>query len=205
MLFGEYKFLNERILYKSRIKTIGFGNGYPTFNSVDATRALTDRLMFISIDNHIPEEAINLNLETDLIADALSVLRIALDGLKRLIKNGFKFSYSEAIEQCTLGFIRAYSSAEAFCREAIKTATPEERVSTQVLYELYVRYCDRYDLRCHSYKDFRTYLCSLYQVKKGRPSKGQSYSSSNPVSTVYGCRIRKRFSKEFDFFDAVED
>lgn len=135
---GSEKFEKQRDF----IATLSFvfaGNSDVDFAVMDD--AILDRLVYVMFTREIPDEEIDLELESKLLDEEDVIFSLALDSLKGLIEDKYDFRMSAAAEEHIQHRRFLIHSAESFLQERC-SLSEKGRVSKVTLYDAYKVFCD---------------------------------------------------------------
>jgi len=130
------------------------------------------------------------------------LLNLALEGLKRLLKNG-RFTDSKTIEEIREDYLRKSSPIASFVMDCLETSS-EDYIEKKVLYNAFLDYCRKYNLPAPSQDTFYKKLPLYIHIEEYRPKirgkrirafKGIKFTSS-PSS---GSKV-SNVSKVFPYF-----
>ncbi|EJQ91281.1 DNA primase family protein [Bacillus toyonensis] len=137
------------------------GNDLPKIVGIDKTRAFSDRLIIVPFNFPTEKSKQDINLVNKLIEEKSYIVKWAVDGLKRLIKNNYVFTSCEEVEEIYSDYLRVNNSVQTFIDEqCIKD--PRYKVHTVYLEEAYREYC--YDKGIIPVED-KMFHKSLKQIK----------------------------------------
>lgn len=108
----------------------------------DLGKHVFDRFMIIPCNNPIPKEKQNPRILEQLLLDKESIFNWSMEGLRRLLNNGLKFSYSEQSEASKEMYSLKSDSVRSFINEFYDiTNNPRNRIKLKDLYLRYEVYC----------------------------------------------------------------
>lgn len=115
------------------------------------------------------------NLEEEIVNNEMDIVfEFALDGLKRMIKNNYKFSENIKVENKIDEYKQEINSAYAFYKDNCKGSYVYESVRASVLYDVYREWCSEYEVSSPMTSTaFGLEMSKHY--KKRRSSKGMIY------------------------------
>lgn len=95
-----------------------------------------------------PKEGIhykNPNLEKELEEELSGIFNFAYEGLKRLLKNDYAFSYSSACEKALEHYKNEHNVVKAFCNECVFIYDESDKVKTKKseVFQAFKIYCNR--------------------------------------------------------------
>ena len=135
---GQHKF-RELFSFKPFVRLL-FSCQDPPKNYADNTDGFYRRLIIVVFDHAVPEDKRDGDLKEKLMTEQDGILMWSLDGLKRLMKNKWKFSETDRTRLALSNYKSKNSSALAFVQEECVVA-PEAECFRQDLYNAYVEYC----------------------------------------------------------------
>jgi len=114
----------------------------------DNTRAFYRRLVIINFPKTFDENTADPHLFEKLTypEELSGILNWALEGLKRLIQKGFKFSYTKNVEEIAELYTKASDPIKTFLEEET-VEDPEAWIVKQELYRAYVEYVNTHKLQ----------------------------------------------------------
>ena len=141
-MMAEYKG-KDHFRYQSKVKLLFSGNQMPNIETNETTSAFFDRLCMIYFPISIPEDKRDQNFDKKLLSEKTrsSIIRWAVDGIRRLRDNNFIFHEC----QDSISFKKSYIFEQDHLSDYIKSyciVSSEERVHNDRLYSCYCRYAD---------------------------------------------------------------
>jgi putative DNA primase/helicase len=132
--------------FRNRAKFFFSANVLPKVS--DDTRAFYRRIVIINFPRTFDESTADPTLPEKLTSEKelSGILNWALEGLKRLMQNGFKFSYSKSADEIREIYTRASNPVKAFLDEET-VEDPETWIVKQDLYEAYKDYVKKHKLQ----------------------------------------------------------
>ncbi len=117
-------------------------NDLPTLMG-DHAEHMYNRVQILPCNNVIPKEKRNKFLVEDIINnDSQYVINWALEGLYRLIKNNYEFTYCEDVEKTREHYKTVSDTVFAFISEKYEvTGEPKDRIPVSILRTEYASYC----------------------------------------------------------------
>ena len=110
-------------------------------NYGDRSEGFYRRLIIIRFDHAVPEEKRDVELLDKFRAEADGIFLFALEGLKRLMKNHFRFSETAANREELQQYREDSDSVLSFVKECC-VCEPEAVVGSSVLFNAYKKYCE---------------------------------------------------------------
>lgn len=143
-------------------------------NLGDKSEGFYRRLIIIRFSKPVPEEKRDLNLKDKLRAEGDGILFWAIQGLKRLIANSYKFSETDRTRAELTRYKTENNSALAFVYEACMLEEGAECFKQDV-YDAYKSYCDENNLIAMSNKRFNQELDAMEVVSDGHEAVSRRY------------------------------
>ncbi|MCQ2459139.1 MAG: phage/plasmid primase, P4 family [Ruminococcus sp.] len=134
---GSEKFEKQRD-FVATLSFVFAGNTDVDFTFMDD--AILDRLVYLIFNRSIPEEDIDLELESKLIAEKDVIFSMALDSLKGLIEDKYNFRMSALAEEHIRHRRFLIHSAESFIKEKC-FLSEGGKVSKVALFDAYTDFC----------------------------------------------------------------
>ena len=162
---GSEKFEKQRDF----IATLSFifaGNTDVDFAVMDD--AILDRLVYVMFTREIPDEEIDLELESKLLDEKDAIFSMALDSLRDLITEKYDFRMSAAAEEHIQHRRFLIHSAESFLQERC-SLSENGRVSKVTLYDAYKLFCEANALKPETRNQFYAHVRNYDNgIKDGR-------------------------------------
>ncbi|MBS6889170.1 MAG: toprim domain-containing protein [Clostridium sp.] len=140
----------------------------------DLGKHVFDRFMIIPCNNPIPKEKQNPRILEQLLLDKEYIFNWSMEGLRRLLNNGLKFSYSEQSEASKEMYSLKSDSVRSFINEFYDlTDNTRNRVKLKDLYLRYEVYCAENGKRSVGRDTFKDRMSNIGLVLKpycGYPS-----------------------------------
>lgn len=160
MLRSEKKFVDSTNAGFKGVLVYG-ANELPKVNG-NVLTPIFNRLMFIPCINVIETEKQDPQLVSKLFKDKEYIFQWALEGLKRLKDNNFKFSYSKKAEIIKNKYIQDVDNVSLFIEDnCTSTQENKDRIKTTELYEAYIKWCEINSYEVCNKKDFRIRVCNI--------------------------------------------
>lgn len=144
---AETKFAQRTIKFTNYAKLMYSANKLPA--TIDDTDAFMGRWILITFPNNFlegnPRRNPNILQEITTPQELSGFLNFAIQGLQRLQKNN-KFSNSKSTEQLRTEYIQKSNPLQAFTEERLETATPEEYIIKNTLYNACMDWCEEHKL-----------------------------------------------------------
>jgi len=142
---GEYKF-KETFTFKNYAKLIFSANKIP--ETRDDTTAFFRRWLVINFPNQFlpddPKTDINLTEKLTTEEELSGFFNWALEGLKRLLKNG-RFSTGKSVEETRQQYLRASDPVKAFVMDRVEFHASNV-ISKDEVYKAFIEYCQEMKL-----------------------------------------------------------
>lgn len=137
------------------------GNHIPSFNG-DLGKHVFERINIIPCENVIPYEKRDKFLCEKILNEKEYIFKWSLEGLKRLIKNNFRFTNSTIMQNKKEEYSLDIDSVRAFIKNNYDiTGEKKDRYKVSEVYREYENYCIEEDLIPVSKKNFKTRLLNL--------------------------------------------
>ncbi len=146
--------------FKSTARLIFSCNSIPA-NYGDKSEGFYRRLLIITFNRSVPEQDCDTNLLDKLRGEADGIFMFALEGLKRLIYNNYKFSETQTNIDALQRYKEASDSVLSFVRDLCILKEGAAVGSTE-MYEAYRAYCTESGLKPCSQKAFVQRLTAAY-------------------------------------------
>jgi putative DNA primase/helicase len=138
-LTGEVKY-GHPFSFVNKARLLFSANELPK-NLADRTDAFYRRLLIIPFVHQVAENQIDSKLTQKLLEEKSGIINWALEGLYRLMANGYRFSKSASSEQLKAQYKLESDSVLWFVNNYCEFV-PSSRVQAGVLYETYKRKCE---------------------------------------------------------------
>lgn len=158
------------------------------------------RFIIVPFNRVFTKEEQNTSLEYELKREYAGIMNWMLAGMRRLKKNGYRFSSSEAVENAVRSYLESNSNAFDFMGDYgyryVSATTDEEPalIPMQVLYGKYVNWCDKNGEEAYSMKKFSMDLCANYEELRKKPGVRKFRKqrlTTGVVVYVYGVQMDK--------------
>ncbi|GEQ21119.1 hypothetical protein CBU02nite_16250 [Clostridium butyricum] len=141
-------------------------NGLPIVGG-DLGKHVFERFLIIPCGDSIPKEKQNPKLMKQLLLDKEYIFQWSMEGLKRLIDNNFKFTYSSKSEQAKKDYAVKSDSVRAFINEYYDiTGNKKDRIKIRDLYMCYEKYCSSNGKKTVSKDTFKDRMNNIGLVLK---------------------------------------
>lgn len=133
--------------YTARDMPFIIGNVNELPHTTDNTYGFFRRIMVVPFDVTIEKGKEDLMLHEKLRAELSGILNWILEGRARLVKNGYRFTYSKIIDDATNGYEKNSNPAitfmmdEGYSVKPLKQGDRCENIAPKALYERYKEYC----------------------------------------------------------------
>jgi len=160
--------------FKNKAKCLFSCNGLPRIN--DTSNGVYRRLILLQCKEPKSEDKRNPNLLNELIEEMDGIFRWALAGLKRLIKNDYKFTISETSKKIINDYKARNNNVMAFVEDNCSVvASNEKYIECQKLYDIYKNYCSDNGFMPMSSKSFTIELEKNYKnISKTRKRNNEN-------------------------------
>lgn len=185
-LVGEDYITGER-KNKNPFSFISFAKLIFSCNSIpknygDRSEGFYRRLIIIRFNNTVSPEKRDPHLLDKFRAEADGIFLFALEGLKRLIKNDFRFSEAQKNIDELQRYREDSDSVLSFVNEYCELDSTYSVGSTE-LYNVYKQYCDECGMRPYSQKTF------VQQIKAGFPDTSNGVDKTGKRRVINGIRL----------------
>ena len=142
-------------------------------NYGDRSEGFYRRLIIIRFDHAVPEDKKDVNLLDKLRQEADGIFLFALEGLKRLMTNHYRFSETEANKAELQQYREDSDSVLSFMKDCCEIGVDYSCGSTE-LFNAYKEYCEESGLRPYSHKKFiQQLLVSCPGAERGIDKTGR--------------------------------
>ena len=139
-------------------------------NCGDRSEGFYRRLIIMRFNHAVPAEKRDPDLVEKFRLEADGIFLFALEGLKRLMKNQFKFSETEVNKAELQQYRENNDSMLSFVKECCKIDA-NSRVSSTELFNAYKSYCEEGGLKPYSQKMFVQQLTTAFpEITRGKDS-----------------------------------
>lgn len=168
----------------------------------DNTRAFYRRLVIINFPKTFDENTADPTLPEKLASEKelSGILNWALEGLKRLMQNNFRFSYNKSVEEIEELYTRASDPVKAFLEEET-VEDPNAWIVKQDLYVAYVEYVKQHKLS--SPLSQTTFFRNLLKYKK--LATEQKTVKGERKRVFVGIRLKTEYEKNESENDKMND
>lgn len=180
--------LKGRPAVNLRLKTklIFVTNNLPTFS--DASHALIRRLIIVPFNRQFSVQEQNKHLTEELLVELSGIFNWALEGLKRLIANGYVFTESKNSEKLLQTYQDNINPVEKFCKECI-IQSEDSRIMRKDLIEAYGKWLDDNAIADHGTKSPQKFWKIFYAtIKKFQWSISET--SVRGMKRIYGIKVQ---------------
>ena len=158
--------------FKSTARLVFSCNSIPA-NYGDRSEGFYRRLLIITFEHAIPEDKRDPDIIEAFNAEADGIFMFALDGLKRLIANHFKFGETEKNKAALQLYKEQSDSVLSFVKECCELDAKRSVGSTE-FFNAYQSYCEESGLRpCSQKKLVSQILTTFPEISNGRDSLGK--------------------------------
>ena len=143
-------------------------------NYGDRSDGFYRRLIIIRFDHAVPEEKKDPDLLDKLRLEADGIFLFALDGLKRLMRNRYRFSETAANREELQQYREDSDSVLSFVKDCCLTGDDSYVCGSTDLFNAYKTYCEESGMKPYSQRKFiQQMLCSCPGVEKGVDKTGR--------------------------------
>ena len=158
--------------FQSKARLLFSCNTIPR-NLGDKSEGFYRRLILIRFDHAVPENIKDPNLLEKLRAEADAIFIFALEGLKRLINNNYKFSETERNKRELEQYREESDNVLSFVGECCELGADYDYGSTE-LYNAYKGFCEDSGVKPYSQKNFvKQLLANIPGTDKGVDKLGK--------------------------------
>lgn len=142
--------------FYGKTKLVAAGNHVPLLNKLDGTSAFTDRILFLTFNNTIPEKHRDKSLLKKLFAEKEHIIQWAIEGLNELKSNNLIFSESDDAKDFKQQYVNELNNVPEFIRDKcdIDLNNDAYRAHRKDLYPAYTRFCHDNGSRAMSTQEF---------------------------------------------------
>ncbi|MPN35529.1 hypothetical protein SDC9_183027 [bioreactor metagenome] len=162
--------------FKNKARLLFTCNELPI--SMDRTTGYYNRCLILSMDNVVDKEKIDVNLTDELLSEKSGIVNWAVEGLKRLMENGYNFTSSTSINENITMYKDQNDSLQMFIDENCKK-DDDLYISMSNFKSAYSKYCDIN--RCVKIKD--------HLIRQNLIDKGYKITKKTNVHCVTGLSI----------------
>ncbi|MGF9964259.1 DNA primase family protein [Bacillus rhizoplanae] len=185
VLMGERKG-KDPFFFTNKCKLLFAGNQMPSLRKLDSTTAFIDRIVFVVFNNTIPKQERDYGLKDKLLNERDFIVRWAIEGGKRLVKNNFVFPDCEDSIQFKNQYVKEINNVSEFVRDlcVLEPYDKNIRVHKKDLFNAYLKYCKDNCSKVLSKSEFFQEICKLnVEPKKFR------LNGSNPLEGYEGLAL----------------
>lgn len=143
-------------------------------NLGDKSNGFYRRLVIVRFTHSVPEDKVDPNLIDKFKNEADGIFLYALEGLRRLVKQGFHFSETEENKRELEKYRIESNSVLAFAEERCEFA-PKACISTNALFTQYKNFCLEGNYHPVSQQTFNKDFMSNFKVKKSKDTHTRRY------------------------------
>ena len=162
--------------FKNKARLIFTCNQLPS--SIDTTTGYYNRCLILSMDNVVDKEKIDVNLLDKLLSEKSGIVNWAIEGLKRLVNNGYNFTDSTSMDKNLSIYKEQNDSLQVFINENCKKED-DAYIPISSFKDAYAKYCDTN--KCIKVKD--------HLIKPNLIDKGYSIKKKNNIHCIIGLSI----------------
>lgn len=143
-------------------------------NYGDRSEGFYRRLIIIRFDHAVPDDKKDPDLQDKLRAEADGIFLFALEGLKRLMNNHYRFSVTQANLDELQQYREDSDSVLSFIKDCCDTSDATAAVGSTELYNAYKAYCEESGMKPYSHKKFIANVLTVCPgTQKGVDSLGK--------------------------------
>jgi len=143
--------------FHAKTKLVAAGNSMPSFK-LDGTTAITDRIMFLTFNNTIPEKNRDKALLDRLLTEESRtyIVEWAIEGWRKLMRNNMVFTESDDAITFKNQYINELNTVPDFVREKcfVNINNLDLKVHRRDLYPVYINYCRDNGIKAISQQEF---------------------------------------------------
>ena len=167
---GNYRETMKKSKLKYQVEYILAGKAEDEQN----LEAIARRLIIIRFDHAVPEDKKDPDLLDKLRLEADGIFLFALEGLKRLMANRYRFSETEANKAELQQYREDSDSVLSFVKDCCETGDDDFVCGSTELFNAYKAYCEESGMKPYSQRKFiQQMLCSCPGVEKGVDKTGR--------------------------------
>lgn len=152
-------------------------------NYGDKSEGFYRRLIIIRFTHAVPKEKRDPMLLDKFRGEADGIFRFALEGLKRIINNGYRFDETEKNKTELQRYKEDSDSVLSFVSECCAVKRGEETGSTR-LFDLYKKYCEESGMKPYSQRKFVSMLTEAFpEAERGTDKTGKRRIIRNIIIT----------------------
>ena len=142
-------------------------------NYGDRSEGFYRRLIIIRFNHAVPEEKRDAYLQDKFRKEADGIFLFALEGLKRLLRNHFHFSETEANKAELQQYREESDSVLSFIRDCCLLGDPNAEVGSTELFNAYKAYCEECGMKPYAQRNFTMQLQASHpEVEKAKDPLG---------------------------------
>ena len=143
-------------------------------NYGDRSEGFYRRLIIIRFDHAVPEEKKDPDLQDKLRLEADGIFLFALEGLKRLMANHYRFSETESNKAELQQYREDSDSVLSFVKDCCMIGDENYACGSTELFNAYKNYCDESGMKPYAQRKFiQQVLCSCPGAEKGVDKTGR--------------------------------
>lgn len=150
---------------KNKALMVFAGNSLPKLKVEDSNGAFFNRINVIVFQNRRSAKDINYNLFDNLIEEKEGIIKFAINGLRRLIRNNFDFSESDLSKSIKNNQYKKENSFQLFLREKCKLKI-DSKISVKDLINEYYNYCEKKCVNIITQSDINAILRGMENIKR---------------------------------------
>jgi putative DNA primase/helicase len=168
--------------FQSSARLLFSCNGIPQ-NCGDRSEGVYRRLIILRFNRTVPEDKRDPNLLNKFRQEADGIFLFALEGLRRLIKNRYRFS----VTQTNLDELQRYreesDSVLAFVRDCCELNAAYMKGSKD-LYQEYASYCQECGMKPYALRNF------VHQIIASFPQLSHGVDTSRKARVIKGIKLK---------------
>ena len=162
--------------------------------SAESVDAFYDRMIFIPFIRQVSDEKRNPTLVEHLRDERDYIFTWACKGIRRVIKNGFRFSECRAAEKLKERCWASQCPEQVFVKKHIKMVDDGIFESSSEIKKRFAEYCDKLNVK-YQKNDITNYMEYFFDIKNKKrkvriDDEGKLVSTGNPISAYEGIRLK---------------
>lgn len=158
-------------------------NSFPRFSVGENAGSIAERFVIVPFLNPIARKDWIQDLSEKIFAEADYVVQFAMEGLCRLKKNNYQFSYCQTAERLMNEYMVQAFPENQFIKKLL-VADPDGKIATAELDARYRSFCVHYDLPCPGKVAWFPVLSEEFSVKRIRGIRYEDNRDSRGFSGI---------------------
>ena len=153
-------------------------------NYGDKSEGFYRRLIIIRFDHAVPEDKKDPEIQDKFRKEANGIFLFALEGLRRLMRNNYRFSETAANKEELQRYREESDSVLAFVRDCCEVGGGEDTmVASTELYNSYKAYCEECGLKAYAQRNF------IMSVLLQNPETSKARDGVSRVRVIKGIKL----------------